>query len=304
MLAETAFAGLSLLQVALVSLALLIITMNVWSGWQSGVVRQVLRIVAIIVSYVAGVKLGPVMATLVPDVAVLGSAQTPIISILTGFLCYVVLRFVINMLFRKTREQESFIMRTIYGIGGATIGLFFSLIFLIATLVGIRLVGTVSDAQFRVAEKRHEPLPDNIRTGIMTQFSQARQAIENGPAAPVIMTIDPTPNDIYKTLDRVATMTADPDAMTRFVSYPGTKQLMEHPSLKKLAEDPEIQAKLQKKNLFDLLEDPKVLALINDTSLRDKLKTFEYKKAMDFALQPGPTIPTARKATPILTRTY
>ena len=304
MLAETTFAGLTLLQVAMVSLTLLIITMNVWSGWQSGVVRQVLRIVAIIVSYVAGIKLGPVMATLVPDIAVLGSAQTPITSIITGFLCYVILRLVINMLFRKTREQESFIMRTIYGIGGATIGLFFSLIFLIATLVGIRLVGTVSDAQFRVAEKRHEPLPDNVRTGIMTQFSQARQAIENGPAAPVIMTIDPTPSDIYKTLDRVSTMTADPDAMTRFVSYPGTKQLMEHPSLKKLAEDPEIQAKLQKKNLIDLLEDSKVLALFNDTSLRDKLKTFEFNKAMDFALKPGTIPPATHKAAPVLTRTY
>ena len=308
MLADNTFAGLTVLQIALVSLALLIITMNIWSGWQNGVVRQILRVVAIIAAYLVGYKMGPILAAIVPNVAVLGSAQTTVVSILTGFLAYVLFRFIINMLFRKTKEQESFIMRIIYGVGGATIGLLFSMFFLIATLAGIRLLGTVVDAQFRVAEKRHEPLPDSTRTTVMTQLSKARQAVTNGPLAAVVETVDPTPAGLYQTLDRIATMTADPDAMNRFMSYPGTRQLMEHPSLKKLAEDPAIQTMAQKKDYIGLMQNPKVADMFKDESLREKLKKFEFMKAMDFALKAGPNQPPSsntRTAPPKLnTRIY
>ncbi len=304
MLAENTFAGLTVLQIALVSLALLIITMNVWSGWQNGIVRQVLRIVAILAGYIAGYKLGPVLTPMVPDVAVLGSAQPAIISILTGFLTYLILRFIINMLFRKTREQESALMRIIYGIGGATVGLFFSVFFLVAFLVGVRLLGTIVDAQFHVAEKRHEKLPDDTRTTVMKQLSKARQAIENGPVAAVVETIDPTPSSVYKTLDRVARVTSDPDAMNRFVSYPGTRQLMQHPSLKKLADDPDIQTMVQKKDYVHLMQNPKVTEMFKDDSLRTKLKTFEFNKAMDYALRSGPLPPAKPSPAPLNTILY
>ncbi|MEO7932909.1 MAG: CvpA family protein [Chthoniobacterales bacterium] len=303
-LAENTFAGLTVLQIALVSLTLLIITMNVWSGWQNGIVRQVLRIFAILAGYIAGYKLGPVLTPMVPDVAVLGSVQPAVISLLTGFLTYLFLRFLINMLFRKTREQESAIMRFIYGIGGATIGLFFSVFFLVVFLAGIRLLGTVVDAQFHVAEKRHEKLPDDTRTTVMTQFSKARQAIENGPVAAVVETIDPTPTTVYKTLDRVTTMTADPDAMNRFFNYPGTKKLMQHPALKKLADDPQVQVMVQKKDYVGLMQNPKVAEMLKDDSLRTQLKTFEFNKALDYSLKPGPIAPAKPSPTPLNTILY
>jgi uncharacterized membrane protein required for colicin V production len=293
MLAQSTFAGLTLLQIALVSLGLLIIMMNVWSGWQHGVVRQVLRIFAIVAAYIVGYKAGPLLATVVPQIAVLGSVQPAAVSIATGFLTYLILRFLINVLFRRTRDQESAILRFIYGIGGATIGLFFSVIFLIATIAGIRLMGTVADAQFRVAQKRREPLPDSPRVTAMTQLSKAREAIENGPIAAVVETIDPTPSGIYEGIDRVSMLTSDPEAMRRFVSYSGTRELMEHPSLKAVAQDPAIQVMAQRKDYMALMQDPKVGDMLKDESLQAKLKTFEFNKAMDFALKPGSAAPAS-----------
>ena len=119
---------------------------------------------------------------------------------------------------------------------------------------------------------------------LMTQFSKARQAVENGPVSAVVEAVDPTPPDIYQMLERISTLTADPDAMNRFASYPGTRELMQHPALVKLAEDPVIQGKIQKKEYVALMQEPKVIAMFKDDSLRERLKTFPFTKAMDYAL--------------------
>ncbi len=302
--AENTFAGLTILQIALASLGLLIITMNVWSGWQNGVVRQVLRVAAILIAYLVGYKIGPLVGLIIPDISVLGSAQNAIVSILTGLATYLILRLVVNILFRKTREQESFLVRLVYGAGGAFIGLLFSVVFLVALLSGIRLLGTVADAQFRVAKERRTPLPNDSRTVVMSQFSKAREAVTNGPLAPVVETIDPTPADLYRTLDKIATVSSDPDAMGRFMDFRGTRKLMEDPLLKGLADDPAIQTLAGNKKYFTLMQNPKVFRALEDENLRGKLKSFELMKALDFALKKEPAAPTLPTPTPPETRVY
>jgi uncharacterized membrane protein required for colicin V production len=293
---ENTIAGLTVLQIALVSLLLLIVATNVWTGWQNGVVRQVFRLVSILAAYLIAYKAGPSVADLVPDIAILGSAKTVVVSVLTGFLTYLILRFICNMLFRKTREQESMVMRFLYGSGGAAVGLLFSVFFIVLTLTGIQLIGTVADAQTRVAEKRHERIPESMRSNAMAQFSKARQAITNGPLAPAVEMIDPLPASSYTTLDRISTVTADPEAIKRFVNFPGTQALMEQTSLKILAGDAEIKNLVQKKDFVGLLQNPSLAIAFKDSALVEKLKAFELQKALDYALNPGS--PTNNPAAP------
>jgi len=299
-LAEKTFAGLTLLQISLVSLFLLIITMNVIGGWNHGVVRQVFRLVALVLAYLAGATLGPLAASVVPLGALEGAAKITVVSIVVGFGVYLVLRLVINMVFRKTHEQESAVARFFYGSGGALIGLLTSVVFLLLTVVGLRMIGTVAEARARVLAKRGEKPPESMVGAVGNYAIQARQALENGPLALILDTVDPTPKEGYKVLANLASVTSDPEAMHRLGQYPGTQKLAEHPALRALAADAGVMKLVEEKNWLEMLRNPKVSGLFNDKSFQAELKKYEFGKALEFALKPAPAGNNLPAATPAL----
>lgn len=287
-LAQQTFAGLTLLQFSLVSLFLLIIVMNVMAGWNNGVVRQIFRLIALVLAYVAGATLGPTIAPLAPLGAMEGAARTTTASILLGFAVYMILRLIINMVFRKTREQESSVMRLIYGSGGALIGLLTSVIFLLVVIVGLRMIGTVAEARAKVLAKRGEKPEESVANAMGNYAIQARQALENGPLALILDTVDPTPKAVYQNMANLACVVSDPVAMNRLGDYPGTRRLTAHPALATAVEDPEVMRFIEKKSWVELMTHPKVGALFKDESFQAELKNYEFGKALEFALKPVP----------------
>lgn len=278
---------LSGLHVLIVSLSVLVVIYCVWSGWRNGVVRQVCRFVALGAAYLATAIGGQVVARMLPLSSWPPLAVQTISCVGIGALAFLVVTVISNILFRKTSEQESGLVRLLYGIGGAFFGFIVGSVFLLVLLAGVRVTGTIANAQIAVAENRHELLPA-ARHRYLAEVSRAKWIVENGAAGPVLRSVDPIPDSVYVTLDKISRVTADPAAMQRLIEFPGTRQLARHPGLIKIVRDPVVLEALATRDFMALLKNPKIIGSLLDESLRPALQKFDLIGALDYALNSPP----------------
>jgi hypothetical protein len=53
-----------------------------------------------------------------------------------------------------------------------------------------------------------------------------------------------------------------------------------------LRNDPEITALIEQGRLLDLLQNPKLIEALNDPALAAQVRSFEFQKALEYALKP------------------
>ncbi|MEY2559761.1 MAG: hypothetical protein QOG51_176, partial [Verrucomicrobiota bacterium] len=114
-------------------------------------------------------------------------------------------------------------------------------------------------------------------------IARLKNSVELGAAGEVIKKADVTPASVYKTLNDVGTVSADPESARRFLSFPGAVELSEHPKIVALRNDREIADLISQGKLLDLLRHPRVLEAANDPTLVERVKQFDLKKALEFA---------------------
>jgi len=270
-------------------------------GWRLGLPRQLVRIAAVVAAYstalFGGKALLPLLRPLikVPDfvIAALGGA-------VMAMIVYSLINTVGAILFKRTAQQESGIVRLVYGITGAVLGVFFGLFFMWLLVVGVRSLGAVGEAQVHAqgpraldaleassprssAAKRQSPI--NVRDENSLAFSLARlkKSIELGPVGDVVKQTDVLPSGIYETLGNMGEVFARPERASRFLSYPGVIELADHPKILALRADPEIADMIQQGRLLDLLQDSRLIEAANDPDLAAQLKRFDLRKALDYA---------------------
>ena len=145
-----AVSGSLLWQVVFLSFAVVLILFEVVRGWRLGLLRQLIRLVALVAAYTAAFFGG---SLLVPLARPLFKMPDLVLSALGGaalaFIAYGTLSGIGAVLFKRTSEQDSRIVQLIYGISGAIVGLFFGLFALWLIVVSVRAVGAVADAQVR-----------------------------------------------------------------------------------------------------------------------------------------------------------
>ena len=81
-------------------------------------------------------------------------------------------------------------------------------------------------------------------------------------------------------------MVSSPKTAERFLSYPGARNLTEHPKIAALRNDPEISQMIAQGRLFELLQNEKIRAVLNDRSIIEQVKNFDLQQALDYALLP------------------
>ncbi|MBO0694647.1 MAG: hypothetical protein J2P56_00950, partial [Verrucomicrobia bacterium] len=140
-------AGSPLWQVVFISFGIVLILFEVLRGWRLGLMRQIMRLIALGAGYAAflgGSLLVPVARSFfrVPD-----PVLSIICSAILAFVVYVLISGAGAILFKRTTQQESGLVRLIYGIAGATVGLFFGLFLLWLTVASVRAVGALAEGQ-------------------------------------------------------------------------------------------------------------------------------------------------------------
>ena len=305
MTSETqATSGSPVWQAVFISFGLVLILFEIVRGWRLGLLRQLMRLAALVVAYVAaffgGRLLVPITRSLfrMPDfvLSALGGA-------LLAFVAYAVVSSLGIILFKRTGEQDSRIVQLIYGFAGAIVGLFFGFFTLWLIVVSVRAVGAVADAQVHNRSPTVHGAPDPISHAVEVRrrflgdgadqsaafaasVARLKSSLELGALGNAVKRTDPVSQETYDTLTKVVAVFSSPERAQKFLSFPGARELSEHPKIVALRDDPEISGMIAQKRFLDLLHDQRIIDAANDPGLTDRIKKFDVQGALDYAIEP------------------
>ena len=298
-----AVAGSPLWQAVFISFAVVLILFEVVRGWRLGLLRQLVRVAALAAAYAAAVFGGRLFVPMarpflkMPDI---------VLSILAGaVLALVIYAFVTSMgmvLFKRTGQQNSKLVQLIYGFAGAIVGLFFGAFILWTIVASVRAVGAVADAQVRsqasspeagqsatlralAVRRRFLSEPNTGFTALATSLARLKNSLELGPLGNAVKQTDPVPLKTYEMLEKVGRVFSSPERAQKFLTFPGARELSEHPKIIALRSDPEISEMIAQRRFLDLIQDQRVIDAANDPALANRIKKFDLQRALDYAVE-------------------
>jgi uncharacterized membrane protein required for colicin V production len=292
----TAAASASNWQLAFVSLTVIILLLEIIHGWRLGLIRQLVRVIAIIVAYSCGFFAA---SATVPFLRPHLKLPDPILAALGGAILAFILFAAINLigafLFKKTAQQSSPVTRLIWGIAGALLGILLGVFTLWLTFTGIRMVGSVAQARL------HAPNPPDITprlngtvdpaaqlspsNPLMTMLADMKSSLESGHIGGAVRAVDPLPPTLYRGLEKAGEVASNPECAERFLSFPGAREISEHPKVVALRNDRQVMQLIASGQIFELVKNQRMIDALNDPSLQARIKKFDLERALDYALQ-------------------
>jgi hypothetical protein len=295
-------AGSPLWQTVFISFAVILILLEIIRGWRLGIMRQLVRVAAIIAAYAAaffgGDQFAPLLRPLVtaPDI-VLSAVAGAILAL----LAYLTIAGLGAVLFKRTSQQSAGAVRLLYGLSGAFVGLLFGAFFIWLLLIGIRSIGSIAEAQVQAKSvtnaddvgpnptRRYLPghgpsqRPTLDSNSLAPLLARLKNSVELGTTGGFIKKADAMPDGVYQTLTDASVALANPETAQRVLSHPAAAELSEHPKIVALRDDPEFAAIIREGRLLELLSYPKVIEAANDPDLAERVKRFDLKKVLEDA---------------------
>jgi uncharacterized membrane protein required for colicin V production len=302
--AISSVAGSPLWQVAFISFGVLLILFEVVRGWRLGLMRQIMRLIALGAAYAVAFLGGNL---LVPAARPVLKMPDPVLSIVCGailaFAVYALVTGIGAILFKRTAQQESGLVRLIYGFAGAVVGLFFGIFLLWLTVASLRAIGALAEGQ---AVSRSSATPKSVQDPtshaldvrrrflsesgdgmqpLAMSLARLKNSLELGLVGSVLKNTDPISQRTYETLEKAGSILSSPERTQKFLTFPGARELAEHPKIVALRSDPEIADLIAQGRFMDLLQNPRVIETINDPVLAARIKKFDIQRAFDYALE-------------------
>lgn len=302
-------AGSPLWQVVFISFGVILILFEVVRGWRLGLMRQITRLIALGVAY-AALFLGG--SLFVPVARSFFKMPDPVLSILCGailaFVAYMLVSGIGAILFKRTSQQESGLLYLIYGFAGAVLGLFFGLFLLWLTVVSVRAVGALAEGQAGSqssaathgardqasraldVRRRFFSEPEDGMQTLATSLARLKNSLELGLVGSALKNSDPISQRTYQTLEKTGRILSSPERTRKFLTFPGARELSEHPKIVALRSDPEIADLIAQGRFLDLLQNPRVIEAANDPVLAERIRKFDLQRALDYALEDRQTV--------------
>jgi uncharacterized membrane protein required for colicin V production len=282
--------GSSLWQIVFVSFAAVLLLFQVLRGWRLGLPRQLVRLAALVIAYAVALFCGEMLLPLLrPMIKAPDFVLTALGGAILAALVYLIINTTGAIIFKRTSQQESSLVRLIYGISGAAFGVVFGLIFIWIIIVGIRSIGAVAEAQVNASAPQtslhHKAPAPPDESSLEVSVARLKKSLELGHVGNVVKQTDVIPTGIYDTLSKVGEVFANPEHATRFLSYPGVTQLAENPKILALRADPQITRMIEEGRLWELLQDDRLIEAANDPELAKQVKQFDLKKALEYAAE-------------------
>lgn len=297
-------AGSPLWQVVFISFGVILILFEVVRGWRLGLMRQLARLIALGAAYGAAFLGGSLC---VPMARFFFKMPDPVLSILCGAIlalaAYALVGGIGAILFKRTSQQESGLLYLIYGFAGAILGLFFGVFLLWLTVASVRAVGALAegqaasrsraaahgaqDANTRALDVRRRFLSesDDGAPALATSLARLKNSLELGLLGSVFKDTDPISHRTYETLEKAGSVLSSPERAQKFLTFPGARELSEHPKIVALRSDPEIADLIAERRFVDLLQNPRVIDAANDPVLAERVRKFDIQRALDYALE-------------------
>ena len=195
--------GSPLWQTIFISFALLLILFEVVRGWRLGIVRQVVRLFAVVAAYTAALLGG---RWLVPILRPVLRIPDLFISVAAGAILALAIYAAVNalgaILFKRTGQQAVGMVRLLYGVCGAALGIFFGFFIVWLVVVAIRSTGAIANAELHsqtAAQDRVAPLTarpassPNETQPMLDTLARLKNSIELGSLGEAIKAVDVVP---------------------------------------------------------------------------------------------------------------
>jgi uncharacterized membrane protein required for colicin V production len=301
--AVPASTGSSLWQLLFISFACVLVLFEVLRGWRRGVARQLARLGALVAAYFAAYFLSDLLGPLArPFLHMPDAVLSLVVGAILALLIYATINGLGTIFFKRTGQQESALVRTLYGASGAVLGLFFGMFLVWLVVVTVRSLGAVADAQVRQLPAAQAGPPKarslhavDLRNGLVNEASQStpllaslarmKNSLELGSIGSAVKKADVVPSSAYETLGRIGKVFSDPESAQRFLSFPGARELGEDSRIAALRNDPEISELITQGRFLDLLQNQKIRDAANDSAVVKKVKNFDLQAALDYALK-------------------
>ncbi len=275
-------------QNAFLGFLILLVAWSVWSGWRAGVVREALALGGMFAGGFAGMAVGGLVGPLVSKVfPVPGLVIGLVAGLVVGIGIYAGAWLLGAVLFKRTAQQRSFLLRLLFGGGGALVGLFVGVTLVWGALMFVRGLGGFYEGTLEPAPARNPNLaPPGAATKALVKL---KRSIEAGSTGQQLVSVDVMPAEFYRIFDKLGRVVARPDALRRIAEYPPFADLLNDPKIVAISSDPETGEHARAQNIGALLQDRNILGAVNDPALIAKLQKLDIEKALDFALAPpGP----------------
>lgn len=276
--------------------SILVIAALGWNGWRQGAARQMMTLVAVACAYVAAFYGASSAAPVFAFLKYPPQVTTLIAGAAVGCATFLGVHGLRRWFFKPTAQQKNTQVRLGVGVMGAVIGVAFgSLLFLLTTL-SVHSLGTVAQSRIDDIErtKDHPPglLAPEDPGPLVRNFAALGSALDEGASGKFIKRYDKAPvTHIFAIFTKLGIMVSRPEAVDRFLSYPGVETLATHPKLIAVKNDPEVFQLLNDASYFKLLRHDKVLALATDSEFKALMEKMKFEKALDFALMPAAAAP-------------
>ena len=269
--------GSPLWQGALIFVAFLFLIWEVWGGWRRGVIRSGVNFLAFVLSGILGLLAGQATAFVTGKIFPgYGSLAGIFVGSLVTLVVLMLALLLGAVLFKRTGQQSSGTIRLLYGGGGAFFGLLTGLLFLWGGVTAIRALGALANTT--VGNRPYSELPFPAQTII-----KLKDSLELGQTGRVAESVDVVSPGIYEMIQRIGKLSSDQTAMARFLDYPGVQEIVQHPAMAALMQDPGVVRDAGNRNFLGLIQSRALLDAVRDPSLQKKLADLDLQKALDYA---------------------
>jgi hypothetical protein len=256
----------------------------VWNGWRLGIVRVLWSILAMSAASVAAIVVmlfvGGIALKMVPTFSAMIATAA---GALVALIIYLVGSFIGGLLFKRTAQQPTATLRLVFGFSGAAMGVVFGVCAFWAVLLFVRGLGGFCEGTVVGKNGVYAlPMPEPAARALV----KLKNSIEAGDTGKILDAIDVMPPEFYRIMDKFGRLIADPEAMRRFITYPGVDEVIADTHFLELAHDPEVQDIVRSQNGGALIHHPKLVEAVKDPGLLAKLQKIDIEKALDYALNP------------------
>jgi uncharacterized membrane protein required for colicin V production len=268
-------------------LAVVVLLVSALHGWVNGLPRMVLELASLILAstlaWTFHSAIGAVLKTFLP----LPSLALEVVGGLCIVFTVVVVFKLIGFLFVKKTKHYSTGFKAVFGISGAALGFLEGLFFVTLFCLMIQAIGTVSEIQLAAQMKE---TPQVKPHPLVSTIVNIKKSIDGSFVGPILKSIDPVPPSIYVCFRKFDALVRDPAAMDRFLAFPKTRELLAHPKLVAVAQDPQLRQDFYERHLEKVVTSKQVIGALSDPDVQKKLMEFPWKGALDFAV-PDSSLP-------------
>jgi len=261
----------------------------IFSGWRAGVIRGVISLCAMIFSYMAGSAVAFSIPAGWLDWLPLPRMLAQLLAgLAAGILVFVAIWFAGALLFKRTAQHSSLILRLIWGIGGALCGTIFGVLIVLSILAGVRTLGAFSETRL---EARNVPGSTTKPSFWEPALVKLKRSIEAGETGSWMRSVDMTPESTIHIITKLGKILSDPAAAQRFIESPHLTPVVTDRAFVNLIADPDINDAAISGNYMILLTNPKVLEAVRDPVLWQKMQDVDWEAAMDESLISSNPVP-------------